>query len=298
MERVGAAGVSMREIARRAGVTHAALAYQFGDKAGLFTAVATEGFRLAAAAIGPAATGPEGFLHGGMAYVMFALTHPGHYEVMFRPDLYGDDDPNLIEARNAAFAILYGSADQPGRAARPRHHRRRRRRMVVVSRISHPLAHRQPAGPDRRRPNPAGPAGRRRHHPARRACQPPPRHSQRGKHERGATAAGHEHGVNDERPHRSMVPRSRAASRVGFAGASKEARVAASSPSMSTTPATSSRASTPAASPRPILASALTTAPSSRPSCNAVASASRTKLSSVAVELAPGNGQRAQCQGG
>jgi AcrR family transcriptional regulator len=110
VERVGAAGVSMRAIARSAGVTHAALAYQFGDKSGLFTAVATEGFRLAAAAIGPAATGPEGFLNGGIAYVIFALTHPGHYEVMFRPDLYGDDDVNLIEARDAAFAILYGSA--------------------------------------------------------------------------------------------------------------------------------------------------------------------------------------------
>jgi AcrR family transcriptional regulator len=110
VERVGAAGVSMREIARRAGVTHAALAYQFGDKAGLFTAIATEGFRLAAAAIEPAATGPEAFLKGGMAYVMFALTHPGHYEVMFRPDLYGDDDPHLIEARDAAFALLYDSA--------------------------------------------------------------------------------------------------------------------------------------------------------------------------------------------
>lgn len=110
VERVGAAGVSMREIARRAGVTHAALAYQFGDKAGLFTAVATEGFRLAAAAIGPAATGPEAFLKGGMAYVMFALTHPGHYEVMFRPDLYGEDDPQLMEARDGAFALLYDSA--------------------------------------------------------------------------------------------------------------------------------------------------------------------------------------------
>ena len=106
VERVGAAGVSMREIARRAGVTHAALAYQFGDKSGLFTAVATEGFRLAAAAIGPAATGPEGFLNGGMAYVMFALTHPGHYEVMFRPDLYGDDDPNLIEGMPVRDALL------------------------------------------------------------------------------------------------------------------------------------------------------------------------------------------------
>lgn len=110
VERVGAAGVSMREVARRAGVTHAALAYQFGGKAGLFTAIATEGFRLATDAIVPAAAGPHAFINGGMAYVMFALTHPGHYEVMFRPDLYSDNDSDLIEARDAAFDVLYGSA--------------------------------------------------------------------------------------------------------------------------------------------------------------------------------------------
>lgn len=110
VERVGAAGVSMREVARRAGVTHAALAYRFGDKAGLFTAIATDGFRLAAESIGPAATGPEGFIEGGIAYVTFALSHPGHFEIMFRPDLYRADDPQLIEAREAAFAILDGSA--------------------------------------------------------------------------------------------------------------------------------------------------------------------------------------------
>lgn len=110
VERVGAAGVSMREVARRAGVTHAALAYRFGDKAGLFTAIATDGFRLAAESIGPAATGPEAFIEGGIAYVAFALSHPGHFEIMFRPDLYRADDPQLIEARDAAFAILYGSA--------------------------------------------------------------------------------------------------------------------------------------------------------------------------------------------
>ncbi|WP_051581629.1 TetR/AcrR family transcriptional regulator [Pseudonocardia acaciae] len=116
---VGAAGVSMREIARRAGVSHAALAYQFGDKAGIFTAIATEGFRLAVETIGPAATGPDGFLLGGIAYIRFALTHPGHYEVMFRPDLYLDDDPDLVTARDAAFDLLYGSAraSHPGTPA-------------------------------------------------------------------------------------------------------------------------------------------------------------------------------------
>jgi len=110
VENVGVAAVSMRRIARRAGVTHAALAYQFGDKAGIFTAVATEGFLLQADMIGSAATGPAGFLLGGQAYIEFALTHRGYFEVMFRPYLYRTDDPKLLVAKNAAFDILYDTA--------------------------------------------------------------------------------------------------------------------------------------------------------------------------------------------
>jgi AcrR family transcriptional regulator len=107
---VGVAGVSMRRIARRAGVSHAALAYQFGDKTGMFTAVAVEGFQLAAQTIGAEAAGPDGFLRGGQAYIRFALTHPGHFEVMFRPSLYRADDPDVVAAKTSAFDILFGSA--------------------------------------------------------------------------------------------------------------------------------------------------------------------------------------------
>lgn len=107
---VGAAGVSLREIARRAGVSHAAPAHHFGDKTGLFTAIAIEGFRLTTEAIGPAAQGPFGFLHGGAAYVRFAAGHPAHFEVMYRPGLYRTDDPDLVFARRAAFAVLDDSA--------------------------------------------------------------------------------------------------------------------------------------------------------------------------------------------
>lgn len=110
VETVGVAAVSMRRIARRAGVSHAALAYQFGDKAGIFTAVATEGFRIQAEMIGAVATGPGGFLRGGQAYIEFALTHRGHFEVMFRPYLYRGDDPELMHAKTAAFEILHGTA--------------------------------------------------------------------------------------------------------------------------------------------------------------------------------------------
>jgi AcrR family transcriptional regulator len=110
VEAVGAAGVSMREIARRAGVSHAAPLHHFGDKAGLFTAIATEGFRMQAEAIGATVDGPFGFLDGGVTYVLWALEHPGHFEVMFRPGLFRTDDPGLVAAREAAFDVLLESA--------------------------------------------------------------------------------------------------------------------------------------------------------------------------------------------
>jgi AcrR family transcriptional regulator len=110
VEAVGAAAVSMREIARRAGVSHAAPAHHFGDKTGIFTAIATKGFQLTADAIQPAAVGSFGFLDGGAAYVAFALSHPGYFEVMYRPTLYRTGDSELVAARIAAFAILDDSA--------------------------------------------------------------------------------------------------------------------------------------------------------------------------------------------
>lgn len=110
VEAVGTAAVSLREIARRAGVSHAAPAHHFGDKTGLFTAIAAEGFRRTSAAIAPAATGPFGFLHGGTAYVLFAVTHAGWFEVMYRPGLHHADDPELAAARATAFAVLDDSA--------------------------------------------------------------------------------------------------------------------------------------------------------------------------------------------
>lgn len=110
VEEVGIAAASMRGIARRAGVTHAALAHHFVDKTGLFTAVAAEGFRRMAAAIRPAASGDRGFLTGGVEYVRFALENRGFYEVVFRPSLCDHDDPEFMAARTEAFDILYGSA--------------------------------------------------------------------------------------------------------------------------------------------------------------------------------------------
>jgi AcrR family transcriptional regulator len=99
----GAEGVSLRELARSAGVSHAAPAHHFTDRRGLFTALATEGFRLLAEAL----VGARGhFADAALAYVRFALEHPGHYQVMFNKSLVDPADGELAAAEAAAGAEL------------------------------------------------------------------------------------------------------------------------------------------------------------------------------------------------
>lgn len=99
----GADRVSLRELARAAGVSHAAPAHHFTDRRGLFTALAAEGFELLAAAL--VAARPR-FVDAALAYVRFALEHHGHYEVMFDKSLLDPADPALVAAEAAAGAEL------------------------------------------------------------------------------------------------------------------------------------------------------------------------------------------------
>ncbi|MFC9894330.1 TetR/AcrR family transcriptional regulator [Nocardia sp. NPDC127579] len=99
----GVDAISLRGLARRAEVSHAAPAHHFGDRAGLLTALATEGFDLLAAELTGA--GPD-FREVAVAYVRFALRHPGHFDVMYRSDLLHGDDPQLAAARTRSGAAL------------------------------------------------------------------------------------------------------------------------------------------------------------------------------------------------
>lgn len=104
----GLPALRLRELARRIGVSHAAPAHHFRDKPGLLTAVAAEGFGLLAAELRSTYERTGSFLEVGVAYVRFATQHTAHFEVMFRPDLYRRDDPELAAAREQARAMLYG----------------------------------------------------------------------------------------------------------------------------------------------------------------------------------------------
>ncbi|TDB79656.1 MULTISPECIES: TetR/AcrR family transcriptional regulator [unclassified Micromonospora] len=103
IEEAGPAALSLRELARRAGVSHAAPAHHFRDKAGLLTALATEGFDLLTEAL--QAAGGD-LLEAGVAYVGFAVRHRAHFEVMFRPDLYRADAPEVCTARERSGDLL------------------------------------------------------------------------------------------------------------------------------------------------------------------------------------------------
>lgn len=98
----GPAALSLRDLARRAGVSHAAPAHHFKDRAGLLTAIAAEGFGLLATTLRQAADLKE----AGVRYVRFAREQRAHFQVMFAPGLLREGDLELATARALAGDAL------------------------------------------------------------------------------------------------------------------------------------------------------------------------------------------------
>jgi AcrR family transcriptional regulator len=120
----GPAALSLREVARRADVSHAAPTHHFRNKTGLLTAIAADGYRMLADALVAAGIGnaqrTTAFREQGVAYVLFATGHPAHFAVMRAVYLLDNDDPELHAARTRAGEQLRGgSATLGGTAADP-----------------------------------------------------------------------------------------------------------------------------------------------------------------------------------
>ncbi|WP_329531291.1 TetR/AcrR family transcriptional regulator [Streptomyces sp. NBC_01450] len=114
----GAQVLTLREIARRAGVSHGAPRRYFPTHLELLSAIAHRGFAdlgaRAAAALGDGGASPRAQLTTlGRVYLDFAFTQPGMYELMFRHDLLESGRLGLRETSLPLFGVL---VDLVGRA--------------------------------------------------------------------------------------------------------------------------------------------------------------------------------------
>lgn len=108
----GYADLSLREAARRAGVSHSAPAYHFGDKEGMLIAFYDRGFELlyrdmlAAYEEHAAESSVERMYGIGEAYIMFAVEHRAHFEIMFRSGLAKVAHEKQHEGGDPVFGLV------------------------------------------------------------------------------------------------------------------------------------------------------------------------------------------------
>lgn len=111
LESDGVAALSLREVARRAGVTHQAPYHHFADRESVLAELVTRGFDDLARRLARAndragrADARATALASAQAYVGFAIDHPGVFRVMFRPDLC---DASRFPAAKEAGGRAYG----------------------------------------------------------------------------------------------------------------------------------------------------------------------------------------------
>lgn len=111
LEEQGLERFTLRECARRAGVSHGAPAHHFGDVRGLLSALAASGFDALVHNMRSheAAAPPDAFsqlVANGQAYVDFALRHRALFQLMFRSDRLDAAHEPLMAAGHAAYAAL------------------------------------------------------------------------------------------------------------------------------------------------------------------------------------------------
>lgn len=114
IEELGPKGLTIREVAKRAGVSHGAPYRHFADKDALVLAVVERGFSLLHSAMAEARantgnTAIEQFAASGDAYFQFATEYPTYYRVMFSGDLIsGSGDQAFGHTSSEAFLDIQG----------------------------------------------------------------------------------------------------------------------------------------------------------------------------------------------
>ena len=118
----GLEGLTLRAIARRAGVSHGAPLRHFPTLAALLSALAADGFVHLVATINGALAAADAAAEvrgaalpartrlavSGRAYLRFALTDPGVFSITFRPERVDVSDADYLTAAVAAFEQLVG----------------------------------------------------------------------------------------------------------------------------------------------------------------------------------------------
>ncbi|OLF09636.1 TetR/AcrR family transcriptional regulator [Actinophytocola xanthii] len=107
----GIGAVSLRRVAREAGVSPAAPYHHFADRAALLAAISVRGFEQLTERLRAALAGREqpraAVVSLARAYVTFARERKGYFQLMFRPELsQPEKHPDARAAGDAAFAVL------------------------------------------------------------------------------------------------------------------------------------------------------------------------------------------------
>lgn len=115
IEAEGLEGFSMREVARRAGVSHQAPYHHFPGREAILAAIVAEGFQQlrddSLAALEGEGDAGKRFTAIGKAYFDFALNNPAHFKLMFRSELVREDKHDETrECAQSAFDVLVGVA--------------------------------------------------------------------------------------------------------------------------------------------------------------------------------------------
>lgn len=109
LSKEGVGGVSLRKVAKRAGVSHSAPYAHFKDRQSLIAAISTEGFRqlyteLDTAVLAHADDPKEQLVEAAWAYVQFAMNNTDTFKIMFSGLLEKEKDyPSFVEISGQTF---------------------------------------------------------------------------------------------------------------------------------------------------------------------------------------------------